>query len=471
MVGGSAWFIANQSLQALETSVNQVAEDVLIDTANLLAVMAEQDLDLESQQINIRRFATLMPAYLARQPNAKIYARQKIQADLHIYLTDVAGKVIYDSTGQSLGKDFSHWHDVYATLKGQYGARVSPFAHPVDSVSDNEKGLFIAAPIYAQDRIIGVLTVIKANRHLDNYLLLSNRQIVLYALLVLLISLVAGAFITWWLWRSIRKLSRYAKQLGRGKNIRQPRIIHNEFKPLADAMQNMYEELAGKEYVENYIHTMAHELKSPLSGIIASTELLQQDLPSDARQQFTQNIYDSATRMSKLIDRLLHLAMLEKRHEPDNIVDIDLAKLFNTLLAERYLQLQKKQLTVKKHISSPFPLRGEPTLIAQSLANLLDNAIAFSHPERCITLTASYCQSDDYPFVIRLHDGGDGIADFAKERLFERFYSTPLPDTQQRSSGLGLAFVKEAIALHNGKVTLENAPVSGAVASIFLPTI
>ncbi len=471
MVGGSAWFIASYSLQALETSVNQVAEELLVDTANLLAQLVEND--VQDGRIHTETLSEFVPVYLQRHFNATIYTHQKTHPDLHVYVTNHRGVVIYDSANRYLGADFSNWRDVHATLAGRYGARSSPLDNRLTEEGKQklEKGLFIAAPIRDGKRIIGALTVVKTHRQIDKYVLLSNRELIIYALFVLLTSLVAGAFITWWLWRSIRKLSRYAKQLGSGEHTQQPKIIHNEFKPLADAMENMYEELAGKEYVENYLHTLAHELKSPLTGVIASTELLQHDLPEAARQNFTQNIHDSATRMTALIDRLLNLASLEKRHALQGVTDIDLSQLLNTLLSERQPQLMRKNLRVDTQLDNPFPLRGEPTLLAQSLANLLDNAMDFSPADGVIRICATYQPQADRPFAITIRDSGAGIAPFAKARLFERFYSTPRPDTQQRSSGLGLAFVKEAIALHGGDISLDTHPDGGAIACVVLPRV
>ncbi len=476
MVGGSAWFIAQHSLQALETSVNQVAEEVLIDTAHLFAELLEQDVD--DGQLRTERFADFFPHYLARTFNAKVYQQNKTHPSLHVYITDDKGIVRYDSSGRYVGEDFSQWHDIYATLAGGYGARSSPIDNAKVDAPDSEKALFIAAPIRDRGRIIGAVTVIKANRDLRKYLLLSNREVILYAIFVLLTSLVAGAFATWWLWRSIRKLSRYARQLGGGERIARPRIIHNEFKPLAEAMENMYEELAGKEYVENYIHTLAHELKSPLTGVIASTELLQQDLPAEARRNFTQNIHDSATRMTALIDRLLRLASLEKQHALDSVVDIDLEQMLDALIAERQMQCKQKHLSIIKHYHGNHhrgksyrgvkSLRGEPTLLAQSIANLLDNAIDFSPQGGQITVSVSYDRQAERPFTLTIADQGAGIASFAEKRLFERFYSTPRPDTQQRSSGLGLAFVKEVMVLHGGHVSVENHPDGGAIATLRL---
>lgn len=469
MVGGAAWFIANRSLQAIETSVSQAAEEILVDAANLMAELAEQD--ATNGQLDISRFQTLIPDYLSRPLQAKIYDNTKIQPNLHIYLTDNHGKVLYDSTGQSTGKDFSRWHDVARTLQGKYGARASPLKHHINTAQHADKGLFVAAPIIVSEEIIGVLTVVKGNKHLGNYIIASTKTMSGYAVIVLVISLVAGGFITWWLSRSIKKLARYAKQLGQGHYVPQPKIIHSEFKPLANAVESLYKDLEGKEYVENYVHTLAHELKSPLTGIIATTELLQQDLSAKDKAHFVNNIHDSAQRMTGLIERLLALAALENRHQLAAVSAINLAQCTEQVLAWRAEQLAAKQLKVSKQFDE-VTIMGEPTLIEQSLANLIDNAIDFSPNNTTIEISiGSVAATDNQPHYakISIADQGKGIAEFAYSRLFERFFSTPRPDTQQRSSGLGLAFVKEAVQLHQGTITLENHPKGGAVATLCLP--
>lgn len=466
MVGGAAWFIAARSLQTLEISVNQTAEEILIDTANLLAELAAQDVN--DGKIDITRFEQFMPTYLDRHVDAAIYQLSKKQSDLQIYITDNAGIVLYDSTGRSVGEDFSRWRDVSRTLDGRYGARSSPLDPSVKSTSNERaKGLFIAAPIKSQGEIIGVLTVIKGKTPLGGYITFSTEKITAYALLVFLIAIAAGTFISWWLWRSINKLSRYAKQLGRGQYVPQPKIIHSDFKPLADAVESMYKDLEGKEYVENYTHTMAHELKSPLTGILATTELLQQDIPAADRKQFIDNIHDSAQRMTTLIERLLGLAAVENKNRIEHPQRLDIADLLRQVIVSRKPHLQQKQLTVELCADEGITLSGEATLLSQSLANVLDNAIDFSPQNSVIEAHISSVEQGGKNYAkITIRDHGAGIADFAKSRLFERFFSTPRPDTQQRSSGLGLAFVKEVAQLHGGSVSLDNHPEGGAVATL-----
>ena len=72
-------------------------------------------------------------------------------------------------------------------------------------------------------------------------------------------------------------------------------------------------------------------------------------------------------------------------------------------------------------------------------------------------------------FIVR--DRGPGIPDYAHERVFERFYSLPRPDSGQRSSGLGLPFVREVMRLHGGEASLRNRPEGGAEAVLSLPAV
>ncbi|HQK88790.1 MAG TPA: ATP-binding protein, partial [Acidobacteriota bacterium] len=68
-----------------------------------------------------------------------------------------------------------------------------------------------------------------------------------------------------------------------------------------------------------------------------------------------------------------------------------------------------------------------------------------------------------------VHDSGPGIPAYALDRVFERFYSLPRPDTGAKSTGLGLALVREAVALHGGSVELANHPSGGTLATLRLP--
>ncbi|MBL3064063.1 GHKL domain-containing protein, partial [Klebsiella pneumoniae] len=103
-------------------------------------------------------------------------------------------------------------------------------------------------------------------------------------------------------------------------------------------------------------------------------------------------------------------------------------------------------------------------LLAQALGNLLDNAIDFTPQGGEIALAAEKRNEEVQLSVI---DNGCGIPDYALERIFERFYSLPREDGH-KSSGLGLAFVREVARLHHGDINLHNRPEGGVVATLRL---
>ena len=241
IIGGLAWFIVSKALDTLGSSVSQSAEEVLVDTANLLAELVGQQ--ARDGDISVGPLRQLIPAYLDRKLDARIYDVTKHKPDLQVYVTNAKGIVLFDSSGQSEGADFSRWRDVMLTLQGRYGARSSPLDPDVQVAPSDEKALYVAAPVRQGDAIIGVVTVSKAVRSLGPFISAANRSMVNYALLVLLVSLLFGGFITWWFARSIRRLVTYAEDLGAGRRVRPPLLREREFSRLARSMEQMQQEL------------------------------------------------------------------------------------------------------------------------------------------------------------------------------------------------------------------------------------
>ncbi len=105
-------------------------------------------------------------------------------------------------------------------------------------------------------------------------------------------------------------------------------------------------------------------------------------------------------------------------------------------------------------------------MLRQAASNLLDNAIAFAATAGVVRVAT---RREGNRVELRIHNTGDGIPAFARERLFERFYSLPRPDTGQKSTGLGLPFVREVAALHHGEIRVDNAAEGGVEAVLVLP--
>jgi two-component system sensor histidine kinase CreC len=212
------------------------------------------------------------------------------------------------------------------------------------------------------------------------------------------------------------------------------------------------------------MHTMAHELKSPIAAIQGSAELMQEEMPLAERRHFLANILNQNARQKQLIDKLLALIRVEKQQHLDAPGQVPLRALAAQVHIDCEARLAARALTLTVQ-GDEVTVPGDALLLRQALGNLLDNAIDFSPPGSKIDLSITRAGEQA---LITVRDHGTGIPPFAQERLFERFYSLPRPDGS-RSTGLGLPFVREAVALHRGSVTVTNAVEGGVIATVALP--
>ncbi len=232
------------------------------------------------------------------------------------------------------------------------------------------------------------------------------------------------------------------------------------------ALENMREALEGKKYVEQYIHTLTHEIKSPLSAIRGAAELLEEQMPAEKRTRFLANIRTETGRIQNLVDRMLELSELETRQTLQIREPICLSALINTVLESKSPILSSKGINLTHNIEANIRVLGDPFLLHQALSNIIQNSIDFSLPGGSITVT---CRIDGEKLSLSVDDEGPGIPEHYQERVFDKFFSLQRPDTGKKSTGLGLNFVREVATLHGGDIVLQNLPDKGLRAVLSLP--
>ncbi len=458
IVGLAAFFVMRVFVNEVKPGVRQAMESTLVDTANLLAVMAADD--LKAGRIAEGTFADKVAEAARRDLNARIWSFPKRQIDYRVTVTDARGIVVYDSQGRDLGRDNSRWNDVYRTLRGEYGARSSP-----ESAEDPERTVMhVAAPIRDGDRLIGVLTVAQPNHTIDPFITASQRSIIRRGAWLIGLSALIGVLITWWLVRGINRLNRYAQAVAAGEPVPPPKPRRDEIGDLGRALEAMRRKLEGKAYVEQYVQSLTHEMKSPLAAIRGAAELLQEPLPEPERQRFARNIQTQEQRLTETIDKLLALAEVEQHGWLQKRQSLAVDDLFAAV--REAVEMRSGDFILRVQAAPGLRLSGDPFLLRQALSNLLDNAIAFSPAGAEVVLAADAIEDR---IRLSVRDRGPGIPDFALERIFERFYSLARPATGLRSSGLGLPFVREVARLHGGDIVLRNRPGGGAEAVLTLP--
>ncbi|MEY2920335.1 MAG: two-component system sensor histidine kinase CreC [Pseudomonadota bacterium] len=465
IVALAAILLGRVFVQEVKPGVRQAMEDTLVDTANLLAGQAKDD--LLAGEIDRGRFAASVRALTDRDLGAEIWGFSKRRISTRIYVTDAHGIVVFDSSGRDVGQDYSRWNDVYLTLRGRYGARSTR----IDPADESSTVMYVAAPIVdrsgGREQIVGVLTVAKPNQAIAPFIARSQATILRWGFLLLGTALAIGLVAAWWLSRQLGALRRFADAVTAGERVAPPDAA-GEFGDLGRALATMRERLEGKQYVEQYVHALTHELKSPLAAIRGSAELVESGgdaMPAVDRARFITTIRSQGDRMAEMIDKLLALAAVEHRQRIEQPHPVDLMFLAHEAVEYLAPKLQRRRLTVQVN-GSPAVVQGDPFLLRQAMVNLLDNAADFAPEDSAVEVTIT---RDGANWNVTVADRGPGIPNYALERTFERFYSLPRPGGGSRSSGLGLCFVAEVAALHGGQATLANREGGGAVARLALP--
>jgi two-component system sensor histidine kinase CreC len=460
LLGFAIWFVMRGFSAELVPGMRQTLEEVLVDTANLLAELVADE--VAGGNLREGRFGSAMSAFGQRRLDARIWFLKKRDPNMIVYVTDARGIVLYDSRGRDVGKDYSRWNDVYLTLRGEYGARTTR-----DSMNDEFSSImYVAAPIRQGGKVIGVVTVGKPSVAVQPFVERVLGNIKQKGALVILAALALGLLISYWLTFSIRTLTVYAREVKEGKRPQVPHLRERELAQLAAAMDAMRRELEGKDYVENYLHSLTHELKSPLAAIQGTAELLEEDMPLSDRQRFIGNIRTEAQRLHQVVQQLLQLAAVEKRQGLIDPEPVDTAPLIEVLCEERQWRARQLGMRFDCDLEQGVKPLAERFLLQQALGNLIDNAIDFSPRDGVIELRS---RETEGCWEFTLSDEGPGVPDYALQQVFERFYSLPRPGGGARSSGLGLSFVRQVAQLHGGKVSLENRQERGCAARLVIP--
>jgi two-component system, OmpR family, sensor histidine kinase CreC len=483
-------FLMYRQLGDIDPRYRESAEDSLVDTAQLMAALVEN-----ASSGGVLRTAELEPVFRSlylRRFSADIYGVEKTRVELRMTVVDRQGTVLFDSraasvptdavapsTGASdlapatpapsqVGADHSRWHDIYLALRGRYGARTTPDVEgdPRTSV------MYVAAPVRdtsagAAGEIIGAVSVGKPVQSFGQYVEAARRKTLELGATSVVAVLLLVVILSVWLVRPFGVIADYVRYVRAERSFSLPRLGRRALGAFGAAYDEMRDALAGRNYVADYVQTMTHEVKGPLSAIRGAAELLQEPMVDADRARFVANIVRETQRIQELVDRMMELTALESRKRLEPATPVPLRALAVEVAASATPTANARGLMVEVVPGDADPVViGDAFLLQRALANLVDNAIDFAPRGSRVTIeVVAHGRSCD--LVVR--DRGPGIPDFAEAKVFEKFYSLARPATAKKSTGLGLSFVKEIADLHRGRATLKNQPGGGAVATLSLP--
>ncbi len=350
IAGIAAFFVLRVFVLEVRPSVREVMEDMLVDTANILAELARADLRSMPSGGTLAgtAFALAVQEYAVRPVQARIRELNKQTLDYRVVVTDATGRVVFDSGSpgspggpnaitSAVGQDYSRWRDVALTLQGQYGARTTREV----STDGQSTVLVVAAPVRDGTALIGVLSVAKPMSTVQKFVDRAERHILAQGAWLLALSLAVGVAVTLWKVWQVRRLRNYAQQVQFGERVAPPKMP-GELGELAQAMDNMRERLQDHRHLENTVRALTHELKSPMAAIAGAAELLHDELPARDREAFALQITAQVQRQRELVERLLELSKLEHRRVLEHSRRLDLGELVDAVLQRAQAPLHQR---------------------------------------------------------------------------------------------------------------------------------
>ncbi|WP_037346165.1 sensor histidine kinase [Sciscionella sediminilitoris] len=235
---------------------------------------------------------------------------------------------------------------------------------------------------------------------------------------------------------------------------------------VADQSDTVRLEATRRDFVAN----VSHELKTPVGAMALLAEALLDYVDDPAEvHRFAGKILDESNRLGRLVNELISLSRLQGAERLPELQTVKVDEVVHEALHRAALAAESHQITMTTDEDSGLTVDGDHSLLATALANLLDNAIAYSPEGSGVSISRR--ESGGY-VEIAVTDRGIGIAREHQERVFERFYRVDKARSRATGgTGLGLAIVKHVAANHGGSVRLWSQQGTGSTFTIRIPAV
>ena len=374
------------------------------------------------------------------------WTRQSVETLHHLAQIDFLAVDLYDATGKLV---FSH-----------------PASAPVQA------GAAATAPVVVAGQRIGTVIVSRDDGRLFTAEEVQLRQQLLRMHLVAgvvsaVIAVLVALYLAVTLSRPLRRIRAGADAMSAGDlDVRVPETGDVEIAAVADALNRLAETLQEEEgRRKESVADLAHELRTPVMGILARVEAAQDGVLNDQAANLSA-MHDEALRLARLLDDLSALAEAERPGLLLDAVPLDLAAIAAAQAATFGDAFADKGITLSS-VLHPAVVDGDPKRLEQIVVNLLSNALRYTDAGGSVRVAV---RRDGADALLEVADTGIGIAAGDLPRVFTRFWRGEKSRSRDTGgAGIGLSIVKELVQAHGGSVAVESVPGEGSVFRVELP--
>lgn len=240
----------------------------------------------------------------------------------------------------------------------------------------------------------------------------------------------------------------------------EPVKLKSELQPISDKLTALKMTLKRKERASieseqrknDLVVYLAHDLKTPLTSIIAYLSMLdeQKDMPAEEREKYIHITLEKATRLGELINEFFEITRFNLQNIVLEKITLDLSVMLEQLADESYGVLAEKYMSCTVDADENLIVNGDPDKLARVFDNLLRNAIAYSYKDTEIRIRA---RQEKNLIIITFTNQGHQIPEQKLKSIFEKFYRVDnARSSQTGGSGLGLSIAKQIVELHGGTI-------------------
>ncbi|MCX7604742.1 MAG: CHASE2 and HATPase_c domain-containing protein [Bryobacteraceae bacterium] len=226
-------------------------------------------------------------------------------------------------------------------------------------------------------------------------------------------------------------------------------------------------EAATRRYQQAF-HFVAHEMRTPLTAIQGSSELISRyNLPEAKRRELSQMINAESKRLARMITTFLDVEKLSAGQMELRLAEIDAAALVDACCRRAAPLAERKRIRLSNLVPPDLRLKADAELLEYAVYNLLTNAVKYSPEETEVRVGAA---AENGQIRLWVTDQGIGMDEAEMKNLFRKFYRTKRAEQSgETGTGIGLSIVRQIVELHEGDIRVQSAPGRGSTFTLVLP--